>query len=180
MPARSTLGPVVVIALVGVSVGVVAAAGCSAFEAEKVDPPADASVEASPDARPDVIEGPKCKVAGEACGECCGGFNCISGVCCATFGKPSAKADHCCDGADKLHNNGLCLDPCLKDGDECQDKAGCCLGLACVRDQELVPAADVCRPGACVGEGKPCSPAEKCCLGFSCELVETSFNCVKR
>jgi len=180
VPARSTLGSVVVFAAAGVSVGVFTAAGCRAFDAEKVDPPADASVEASPDAKPDVIEGPKCKVAGEACGECCGGFNCISGVCCATAGKPSSKAEHCCDGPDKLHNNGLCLnDRCLAANETCQDAAGCCSGLSCAHDQEQSPAVDICYPGACVAEGKPCSPTEKCCLGFACQISGTDFRCVK-
>lgn len=180
MLARSTLGPVVVVVVALAGVVGVAASGCSAFEAEKVDPPADASVEASADAKPDVIEGPKCKVAGEACGECCEGFNCISGVCCATFGKPASKADACCDGPDKLHNNGLCLDRCAPAGETCQDAAGCCLGLSCAHDQEQTQPADICYPGACVAVGQPCSAAQKCCIGSVCELGGADFVCVKK
>jgi len=166
----------------GAVVGLLASTtpGCKAFDADPV-PDADASADAatSADARADA-SGPTCAVAGEACGSCCPGFDCVGNTCCARANSKATKVEQCCAGT-SFHSDGYCrTDPCVNAGDECNDPGACCAGSSCAYDQATSPNADRCLAVECKALDAPCGPDIPCCRTLRCDIVGGAFKCVKQ
>ncbi len=164
-------------ALVGLAAS--AAAGCKSFDADPV-PTVDASADADDAAKPDVIVGPTCLVAGDVCGSCCEGYNCIDKKCCGTANARATKGTDCCEGPSYFHNDGYCRkDVCTNAGEECTDPGACCAGTSCAYDQATSPNTDRCLAGACLAEGADCNTdTSPCCRLLRCDIG--TLKCVKR